>query len=172
MQKEPNCTIALAVYNDKGYWAMARSMLSGCPHIEAADLMQEISVVLLEYDNDKLNEKRNSHYFRFFIMRIMRNMVTNPKKAFRKGLDLIGEEYTDSHSAAEVHALQDFAPLVEQIVSGISEKSEIEKQIFLAYVRHGGIRAASRALDVDHLVVYRAVKEVKTYVNNKLKEII
>jgi hypothetical protein len=83
-----------------------------------------------------------------------------------------GSEFNTEEECSELTEAEqnDLLPLCEQALSEMPERDWVDKEIFLAYLRHGSIQATVQATQIPKRTIMYSVREVRQYLKSKVKE--
>lgn len=141
------------------------------------DLRQEIAVIVLEYDRDKMNEivNRGKNHFKFWIVRSSMNTMTPVVgKLFR-----LLNQYSEKVKFVKVEDVSRFSETPEEVdeiiihdVEKIKKKLDslhfYDKRIFEYYLQYGSLRRVSQVVGIPYTSIYHTIKKVKKCLKQSL----
>lgn len=146
---------------------------------EWQDLRQEVALVLLEYDKDKLNEivNRGKNDLRFWIVRVSINQVTTngrflyKMKEFSKYVKFIYlDDFARFHSVTE-EPEESFESKIEK-ANKINEKLKTlewyDQRIFSLYLEKGSVRKVAIQVGIPPTSIFNTIKKVKKCLKQSL----
>lgn len=153
------------------YRHICARMLNGNPTYK--DLYQELLLIILEYPEEKLLKIPNLNQAKFFIVRILCNMVHSSDskfhKTYRGTVQLTSEQVADEeynyNADKEIELLQN---ITEET---IRDAPKLERDMFAIYQKLGTYRAIEAKTGIDHTFAYRTIERTKKRIRNKTKKV-
>lgn len=153
------------------------------------DIVQEVSLILLEYDNEKLNKIVEENHLNAFITACLKRQLYSTNSAFyrtyrrfRENSNPVSENDNAAESKAKVkkekpaekvpyypedyEASEDDSDELAELKAAIMELSPGERNIFLTYCENPNISSFARELKVSPQLLKNYLAPIKT----KLKQ--
>lgn len=142
----------------------------------ADDLYQELMLVLLEYNPNRIEEiyNQSSSAFKFFVVRIAMNMAYNKGSKFNRMMNCCTELTTDI--AEETHPNRE--PIfqeVEKTIASIQDeyrsknKFPYELRMFEQYLKEGSLRRISDKTNIPLKSVFAAVNSIRKKIKSNVR---
>jgi transposase-like protein len=134
------------------------------------DLRQEVSLIVLEYDRDKIKEleKKGKQVFKFWIVRICCNQTNSKYGKF-------GRMYA---SLIPVEDIMKFVKEEEDIDNSIDVANSIAKiipslywydqEILKMYIELGSVRKVSAQIGIPHTSIFITIKNIRKCILSQL----
>lgn len=134
------------------------------------DLRQEVSLIVLEYDRDKIKEleKKGKQVFKFWIVRICCNQTNSKYGKF-------GRMYA---SLIPVEDIMKFVKEEEDIDNSIDLANSIAKiipslywydqEILKMYIELGSVRKVSAQIGIPHTSIFITIKNIRKCILSQL----
>jgi transposase-like protein len=134
------------------------------------DLRQEVSLIVLEYDRDKIKEleKKGKQVFKFWIVRICCNQTNSKYGKF-------GRMYA---SLIPVEDIMKFVKEEEDIDNSIDVANSISKiipslywydqEILKMYIELGSVRKVSAQIGIPHTSIFITIKNIRKCILSQL----
>lgn len=134
------------------------------------DLRQEIALIVLEYDKEKIAEleSKGKQVFKFWIVRICCNQ-TNTKygKFGRMYKSLIPVEDV-SRFIAEEEEVNDDQHIVDNITKKMNDLYWYDKEILKMYIELGSVRKVSAQTGIPHTSIFITIKNIRKCIKDSL----
>ena len=134
------------------------------------DLRQEIALIVLEYDKEKIAEleSKGKQVFKFWIVRICCNQ-TNTKygKFGRMYKSLIPVEDV-SRFIAEEEKVNDDQHIVDNITKKMNDLYWYDKEILKMYIELGSVRKVSAQTGIPHTSIFITIKNIRKCIKDSL----
>jgi hypothetical protein len=127
----------------------------------ADDLFQELMLILLEYDKEKLLSIYNKGYYKWFLVKTLTNQFNSNSSPFAKKyrpkeIDFILTSDYDHNIDI----------LIDKIDKQLNKLHWYDRELFKAYVESGSYRKLSKQTDIPFNSISRTVNYVKTYIRD------
>ncbi len=127
----------------------------------AEDLFQELMLILLEYDKEKLLSIYNKGYYKWFLVKTLTNQFNSNSSPFAKKyrpkeIDFILTSNYDHNIDI----------LIDKIDKQLNKLHWYDRELFKAYVESGSYRKLSKQTDIPFNSISRTVNYVKTYIRD------
>ena len=127
----------------------------------AEDLFQELMLILLEYDKEKLLSICNKGYYKWFLVKTLTNQFNSNSSPFAKKyrpkeIDFILTSDYDHNIDI----------LIDKIDKQLNKLHWYDRELFKAYVESGSYRKLSKQTDIPFNSISRTVNYVKTYIRD------
>lgn len=158
----------------------------------AQDLFQEVCLILLEYDNEKLNNIIEQKYFNFFFVRILNNQFNSSTSPFYKMYKKEYDKYIDANKDLTIDWDEDNSGEIELSDVDLPDeetdeswgesirakyegiKSELywyDAELFELYIRLGSYRKVSKETGIPLRSVGTNLKKTKEFLVKRFNEI-
>lgn len=127
------------------------------------DLYQELMVILLEYDQNKLIEIYNKGYYKWFLVKTLTNQFNSNSSPFNK---LYRPKEIDHILTNDYDINIDI--MAAKIESKLQELHWYDRELFKAYIISGSYRKLSKQTDIPFNSISRTVNYVKNYIRDNL----
>jgi hypothetical protein len=135
------------------------------------DLRQEIALIVLEYDKDKIAEleKKGKQVFKFWIVRICCNQLHSKYgKMYRLYNQLIAVEDIVKFIKEEEEVFDD-QPLIDSISRKIEDLYWYDREILKMYIELGSVRKVSAATGIPHVSIFITIKNTRKCIKSSLQ---
>lgn len=135
------------------------------------DLRQEIALIVLEYDKDKIAEleKKGKQVFKFWIVRICCNQLHSKYgKMYRLYNQLIAVEDIVKFIKEEDEVFDD-QPLIDSISKKIEELYWYDREILKMYIELGSVRKVSAVTGIPHVSIFITIKNTRKCIKSSLQ---
>jgi hypothetical protein len=127
----------------------------------AEDLFQELMLILLEYDKEKLLSIYNKGYYKWFLVKTLTNQFNSNSSPFAKKyrpkeIDFVLTSDYDHNIDI----------LIDKIDKQLNKLHWYDRELFKAYVESGSYRKLSKQTDIPFNSISRTVNYVKTYIRD------
>jgi hypothetical protein len=134
------------------------------------DLRQEIAVIVLEYDSDKIIEleEKGKQVFKFWIVRICCNQTNSKYGKFgRLYASLVPVEDIVKFVKEEddVDNSQELAEGISKIINGLYW---YDQEILKMYIELGSVRKVSKQTGIPHTSVFITIKNIRKCIKQQL----
>jgi len=127
----------------------------------ADDLFQELMLILLEYDKEKLLSIYNKGYYKWFLVKTLTNQFNSNSSPFAKKYR---PKEIDFVLTSEYDHNIDI--LIDKIDKQLNKLHWYDRELFKAYVESGSYRKLSKQTDIPFNSISRTVNYVKTYIRD------
>ena len=127
----------------------------------AEDLFQELMLILLEYDKEKLLSIYNKGYYKWFLVKTLTNQFNSNSSPFAKKYR---PKEIDFILTCEYDHNIDI--LIDKIDKQLNKLHWYDRELFKAYVESGSYRKLSKQTDIPFNSISRTVNYVKTYIRD------
>lgn len=134
------------------------------------DLRQEVSIILFEYDKDKLAEivGKGKNVFRFWVVRICCNQVSSNGKLNKTYKVLIPVEDINKYIKKEFEVITDDS-IVKQIETRIESLYWYDKEVLRLYIELGSVRKVSKQTGIPHTSIFITIKNIQKCIRQSLQ---
>jgi hypothetical protein len=129
------------------------------------DLKAEVFLVLCEMDDDKLIGMYNRNEIRFFLVRVMLNMIKSDRSTFWKQY----RNYTEYDGKEQVEVVQ--ANIIDKMESSIEKLHWYQKEILRLYALdfNKNAKELSRQTGIPYMSIIRTLKQTKTELKKNIR---
>ena len=134
------------------------------------DLRQEVALIVLEYDKDKIKdlEEKGKQVFKFWIVRICCNQLHSKYgKMWRLYNQLLPVEDIVKFVREEDETFDD-QPLINSIESKIEQLYWYDKEILKMYIELGSVRKVSAVTGIPHTSIFITIKNIRKCIKQSL----
>lgn len=134
------------------------------------DLRQEVSIILYEYDADKLSEiiNKGKNVFRFWVVRICCNQTSTNGKHNKIYKSIIPVEDINKYIRNTIE--EDVSPfIIKQIQNHIDKLYWYDKEILKLYIELGSVRKVSVQTGIPHTSIFITIKNVQRCIKQSLE---
>ena len=147
---------------------------------DAQDLTQEVYVVMLEYDQEKLRTIFDNGHLGFWCTRVMLNLYIRSNSQFKKKHHEInklglGNDYQlsklvcEGEEGIEEKVLQD--DRLELINNAMNDLHFYDKTLFKVYYETDHtIRSLAKATGISTTSIFHTIKNVRSYIIDEVKD--
>lgn len=134
------------------------------------DLRQEIALIVLEYDKDKIQElvDKGKQVFKFWVVRICCNQTNSKYGKF-------GRTYNALIPVEDItkYIIQDLEYKDNQdMINGIRKKIEglywYDREILNMYIEQGSVRKVSAITGIPHTSIFITIKNIRKCIKDSL----
>jgi hypothetical protein len=135
------------------------------------DLRQEISLIVLEYDNDKIIEivKKGKPVFKFWIVRICCNQIHSKNGKMYKQYNTLIPIEDVSKLMSEIEYNQYDQHTIEQVNTQIDKLYWYDKEILKLYIEHGSVRKVAALTGIPHTSIFITIKNIQKCIKQSLE---
>ena len=125
------------------------------------DLFQELMVILLEYNEQKLIDIYNKGYYKWFLVKTLTNQFNSNSSPFNKKYRPKEIDYiiTDSYD----HSID---IMIDKVNNKLNQLHWYDRELFKAYIESGSYRKLSKQTDIPFNSISRTINNVKNYIRN------
>ena len=125
------------------------------------DLFQELMVILLEYNEQKLIDIYNKGYYKWFLVKTLTNQFNSNSSPFNKKYRPKDIDYiiTDSYD----HSID---IMIDKVNNKLNQLHWYDRELFKAYIESGSYRKLSKQTDIPFNSISRTINNVKNYIRN------
>ena len=129
------------------------------------DLKAEVFLVLCEMDDDKLIGMYNRNEIRFFLVRVMLNMIKSDRSTFWKQY----RNYTEYDGKEQVEVAQ--ANIIDKMELSIEKLHWYQKEILRLYALdfNKNAKELSRQTGIPYMSIIRTLKQTKTELKKNIR---
>ena len=129
------------------------------------DLKAEVFLVLCEMDDDKLIGMYNRNEIRFFLVRVMLNMIKSDRSTFWKQY----RNYTEYDGKEQIEVVQ--ANIIDKMESSIEKLHWYQKEILRLYALdfNKNAKELSRQTGIPYMSIIRTLKQTKTELKKNIR---
>jgi hypothetical protein len=129
------------------------------------DLKAEVFLVLCEMDDDKLIGMYNRNEIRFFLVRVMLNMIKSDRSTFWKQY----RNYTEYDGKEQVEVVQ--ANIIDKMELSIEKLHWYQKEILRLYALdfNKNAKELSRQTGIPYMSIIRTLKQTKTELKKNIR---
>ncbi len=134
------------------------------------DLRQEVALIVLEYDKDKIKdlEEKGKQVFKFWIVRICCNQLHSKYgKMWRLYNQLLPVEDIVKFVREEDETFDD-QPLINSIERRIEQLYWYDKEILKMYIELGSVRKVSAVTGIPHTSIFITIKNIRKCIKQSL----
>tara|TARA_R110002020_G_scaffold115102_7_gene264752 strand:- start:798 stop:1319 length:522 start_codon:yes stop_codon:yes gene_type:complete len=145
--------------------------------IDAQDLTQEVYVILLEYDEGKIQKLVDNNHLKFWITRVMLNQYLRASSPFKKkhhtylkddNAVLSTFEAVDSEDVINDKIL--FEERLSKVNNVMNDLHFYDATLFKVYYDSGhSIRSLSKATGISTTSIFNTLKNVRNYIKDEIK---
>jgi RNA polymerase sigma factor (sigma-70 family) len=167
---------ALAKEYDKIY-EIALKITKGA-NIDAQDLTQECYIIMLEYDVEKMQKIYDNGHLKFWIARVMLNQYLRASSPFKKKHHtylkdenaVVGNLSQDNSDEVIAEKIE-FENKLSRIYASMSDLHFYDKTLFRVYYESDhSIRSLSESTGISTTSIFNTIKNVRTYIQNEVKD--
>lgn len=134
------------------------------------DLRQEVAVIVLEYDSEKLREleAKGKQVFKFWIVRICCNQTNSKYGKFGRmyaALVPVEDIVKFIKEEEEIDNSQAVADSISKIVEGLYW---YDQEILKMYVELGSVRKVSKQTGIPHTSIFITIKNIRKCIKSQL----
>lgn len=142
--------------------------------IDAKDLVQDLYVIILEYDRDKINKIIDNGHLIFWSARVLMNQYVRTNSAFKtkyytklrtENYEVNNFEYLD-----EIDEHREFENKLNFVKNKMNDLHEYDKLLFEIYFSSGkSIRRLAKDTGISTTSIYTTLKNVKQYLKDEVE---
>lgn len=135
------------------------------------DLRQEISLIVLEYDKNKIHEiiEKGKPVFRFWIVRICCNQLHSKNGQMFKQYNAIIPIEDVSKIMNEIEFNQFDHETIDQINKLIDKLYWYDKEILKLYIEHRSVRKVAELTGIPHTSIFITIKNIQKCIRQSLE---
>jgi len=141
--------------------------------IDAQDLTQEIYVILLEYDEAKLQSIVDNGHLMFWLARVMMNQYRSTTSLFQRKHHpkLLDENAIIANLEDVVDDSQEIKEYrLANIAKALSKHHFYDQIIFsIYYDGKGTVRGLAKAMNISPTSIFKTIKSVRTSIRDEVK---
>ena len=146
--------------------------------IDAQDLTQEVYVIMLEYDQEKLQTIYDNGHLNYWVARVMLNQYLRSTSPFKKKhhsyLKDANAIVSDLAYDNTEEAIQDkilFEERLQMVEDAMKDLHFYDKTLFKVYYESGhSIRSLSESTSISTTSIFNTIKNVRNYIKNEVKD--
>lgn len=125
------------------------------------DLFQELMVILLEYNEQKLIDIYNKGYYKWFLVKTLTNQFNSNSSPFNKKYRPKDIDYiiTDNYDYS-------IDIMIDKVNNKLNQLHWYDRELFKAYIESGSYRKLSKQTDIPFNSISRTINNVKNYIRN------
>ena len=125
------------------------------------DLFQELMVILLEYNQEKLIDIYNKGYYKWFLVKTLTNQFNSNSSPFNK-------KYRPKHVDHIISDSYDHSIdiMIDKVNNKLNQLHWYDRELFKAYIESGSYRKLSKQTDIPFNSISRTINHVKNYIRN------
>ena len=125
------------------------------------DLFQELMVILLEYNQEKLIDIYNKGYYKWFLVKTLTNQFNSNSSPFNK-------KYRPKHVDHIISDNYDHSIdiMIDKVNNKLNQLHWYDRELFKAYIESGSYRKLSKQTDIPFNSISRTINNVKNYIRN------
>jgi hypothetical protein len=134
------------------------------------DLRQEICIIVLEYDQHKIDEliQKGKPVFKFWIVRVCMNQVSKNGKLNKTYNVLIPVEDINKFIKKDIQINIDIE-FIKQIYNQIDKLYWYDKEILKLYIELGSVRKVSVHTGIPHTSIFITIKNIQRCIKQSLE---
>lgn len=162
--------IVEAIAKDRTYFDMCKKI---CPD-NYDDLWQEVLLIILEYNSEKLIAIHSEGKLKFFVCKIMMNQNFSSTSPFHKKYRA-KESFYKSDIAQDPYDYEEDI-LLDKALTEISlygtenDNNWYRAELFKLYLKEGSIRALSKKTSIPVMSIHRSLNEFKADIKKRINE--
>ena len=125
------------------------------------DLFQELMLILLEYNEQKLIDIYNKGYYKWFLVKTLTNQFNSNSSPFNKKYRPKDIDYIISDSYD--HSID---IMIDKVNNKLNQLHWYDRELFKAYIESGSYRKLSKQTDIPFNSISRTINNVKNYIRN------
>lgn len=134
------------------------------------DLRQEVSLIALEYDRDKLLEieSKGKQVFKFWIVRICCNQLQSKYgKMWRMYNQLMPVEDINKF-VSETEEIDNSEKTIESIKKIVDELYWYDREMLYTYIELGSVRKVSAYTGIPHTSIFITIKKIRKCIKKSI----
>lgn len=134
------------------------------------DLRQEVSIILYEYDKEKLSDivSKGKNVFKFWVVRICCNQIGSNGKVNKTYKLLIPVEDINKFIKNTIDISDDIY-IINQIEKRINNLYWYDKEILKLYIELGSVRKVSAITGIPHTSIFITIKNIQRCIKQSLE---
>ena len=134
------------------------------------DLRQEVSIILFEYDKEKLSDivNKGKNVFRFWVVRICCNQTSVNGKLNKTYNVLIPVEDVNKFIKNTIDSGVDNS-IINQLEVRINKLYWYDKEILKLYIELGSVRKVSKQTGIPHTSIFITIKNIQRCIKQSLE---
>ena len=146
--------------------------------IDAQDLTQEVYVIMLEYDQEKLQKIYDNGHLNYWVARVMLNQYIRSTSPFKKKhhsylKDANAVVSNLAHDDSE-ETIQDkilFEKRLPMVEDAMKDLHFYDKTLFNVYYESDhSIRSLSESTSISTTSIFNTIKNVRNYIKDEIKD--
>jgi RNA polymerase sigma factor (sigma-70 family) len=145
--------------------------------IDAQDLTQEVYVIMLEYDQEKLQKIYDNRHLKFWVARVMLNQYLRSSSPFKKkhhtylkDENAIICDLRHDSSESDIRDKELLEQRLEQVNDIMNDLHFYDKTLFKVYYETDHtIRSLAEATGISTTSIFHTIKNVRTYIKDEVK---
>ena len=146
--------------------------------IDAQDLTQEVYVIMLEYDQEKLQKIYDNGHLNYWVARVMLNQYLRSTSPFKKKhhsyLKDANAIVSDLAYDNTEEAIQDkilFEQRLQMVEDAMKDLHFYDKTLFKIYYESDhSIRSLSESTSISTTSIFNTIKNVRNYIKDEIKD--
>ena len=134
------------------------------------DLRQEIALIVLEYDKDKIAEleSKGKQVFKFWIVRICCNQTNSKYGKFGRLYKSLIPVEDVTRFVAEEEEISDDQHIVDNITKKMNDLYWYDREILKMYIELGSVRKVSAQTGIPHTSIFITIKNIRKCIKDSL----
>ena len=129
----------------------------------ADDLYQELMIIILEYNKEKLLDIYNKGYYKWFIVKTLTNQFNSNSSPFNKKYRPKELDYLPEHTYDK-----NIDILINKIEVELNKLHWYDKELFKAYITSGSFRKLEKLTGIPFASINRTVNNVKNRIRDNI----
>jgi DNA-directed RNA polymerase specialized sigma24 family protein len=137
------------------------------------DLKQEMFLVLCELSDDKVEDMYERNVLKYYVVRMMLNMMTGRRSSFEKKFRQVFTEILEEPEGKGfiIEDTGEHHEFIDRVVKVVEGMHFYEAGLLKLYAEHNrNAMEVSRKTNIPYRSVYPVIKEAKLKIINKLKK--
>lgn len=134
------------------------------------DLRQEVALIVLEYDKDKIAEleSKGKQVFKFWIVRICCNQTNSKYGKFGRLYKSLIPVEDVTRFVAEEEEISDDQHIVDNITKKMNDLYWYDREILKMYIELGSVRKVSAQTGIPHTSIFITIKNIRKCIKDSL----
>lgn len=134
------------------------------------DLRQEIALIVLEYDKDKIAEleSKGKQVFKFWIVRICCNQTNSKYGKFGRLYKSLIPVEDVTRFVSEEEEISDDQHIVDNITKKMNDLYWYDREILKMYIELGSVRKVSAQTGIPHTSIFITIKNIRKCIKDSL----
>lgn len=135
------------------------------------DLRQEVAVIVLEYDSQKIKDlqEKGKQVFKFWIVRICCNQTNSKYGKFgRMYASLVPVEDVVKFIKDDGEQIDNSQEVVDGITKAMESLYWYDKEILKMYIELGSVRKVSKQTGIPHTSIFISIKNIRKCIKQQL----